>query len=71
MSESDFGKQYFSIFGAVKDNLSSNLADVCRQEGIDPRATQKIINVATLSVEQTASNAYNALWNTVRNFFRK
>jgi len=71
MSESDFGRQYFSVFGAVKDSVSSNLADVCRKEGIDERVAQKIINTATLSVDQTASNAYTAMWGTVKNFFRK
>ena len=71
MTETDFGKQYFSVFGAVKDSVSSNLADVCRREGINEALTMRIINTALLSVDQTASNAYLSLWNTVKNFFRE
>jgi len=70
MNELEFGKQYYSVFGAVKDSVSSNLAEVCRKEGIPDLVAQKIINTATLSVDQTASNAYNSLWNVVKNFFR-
>lgn len=71
MTEKDFGKQYFSVFGAVKDSISANLAEVCRKEGISEALTVRIINTATLSVDQTASNAYLAMWNTVKNFFRE
>jgi hypothetical protein len=71
VSESDFGKQYFSIFGAVKDSVAYNLVTACRDEGISDQVAQRLVNIANLSVDQTASNAYTSLWNTVKNFFRK
>lgn len=71
MNESDFGRQYFSVFGTAKDSLASNLLAVCRQEKIDDRVAQKIIATAQASIEQTASNAYPSLWSTVQKFFRK
>jgi len=71
MNESDFGKQYFSVFGAVKDTVSSNLAEACRTEGVDQAVAQRLVNIAVLSVEQTANNAYGSLWSTVKSFFRK
>lgn len=70
MSESDFGRQYYSVFGAVKDNISNRLAEVCVAEGLGPEVTQKIIAAANSSVEQISSNAYSSLWRTVLNSFR-
>lgn len=71
MSESDFGRQYFSVFGTAKDTAASNILTVCRQENIDDRITQKIIAAAQLSIEQTATNAYPSLWGQIQKFFRK
>jgi hypothetical protein len=71
MKESDFGRQYFSVFGAAKDSVSSNVLQACIQEGISEESSRKIVAAATLSVEQIATNAYPALWGTVKNFFRE
>jgi hypothetical protein len=71
MKESDFGRQYFNIFGAAKDTVSTNVASTCRQEGIDDRIAQKIIATAHLSIEQAANNAYPSFWGQVQKFFRK
>jgi len=71
MNESDFGRQYFNVFGVAKDTVATNIQSVCRQESIDDRITQKIIAAAQLSIEQTATNAYPSLWGQVQKFFRK
>jgi len=71
MNEADFGRQYFNVFGAVKDTTSNNIITICRQEGIDDRVTQKIVAAVQLSIEQSANNAYPSLWGQVQKFFRK
>jgi hypothetical protein len=71
MKESDFGKQYFSIFGSAKDTVAANVSNVCRQEKIDDRVAQKIVLAAQASIEQTATNAYPSLWGQIQKFFRK
>jgi hypothetical protein len=68
---SDFGKQYFSVFGLAKDSASSNVIEVCRREGLDSRVTQKIVTTLQVSIDQTASNSYTSLWNVVKSFFRE
>lgn len=70
MNESDFGKQYFNVFGSAKDVTSTNLIEVCRREGIDMKVTQKIVAAAQTSIDQVANNAYTSLWNVVKSFFR-
>lgn len=70
MNEKVFGQQYFAIFSAAKDNLANNLVDVCTKEGFSKETTQRIVSIAQLSVESTATNAYQSLWRTVQNFFR-
>jgi hypothetical protein len=71
MKESDFGRQYFSVFGAVKDSVSNNILQTCIQERISEESSKKILAAATLSIEQIATNAYPSLWGTVKNFFRE
>jgi len=71
MNESEFGQQYFNIFGTAKDTTASNILTVCRQEKIDDRVAMKIVSAAQTSIEQTASNAYPALWKQIQKFFRK
>jgi hypothetical protein len=70
MSESDFGRQYYSIFGAVKDNVSNRLTEVCLAEGLSPDVTKRIVATANSSVEQISTNAYSSLWRAVLNSFR-
>jgi formaldehyde-activating enzyme involved in methanogenesis len=71
MNEIDFGSQYFNIFGAVKDTVSANLLDACRREKIPDEVAKKLIAIANASIDQTASNAYAALWGQIQKFFRK
>ena len=71
MKESDFGAQYFNIFGTAKDTTAANLLSACREEKISEETTRKIISVAQISIEQTATNAYPTLWKQVQRFFRK
>lgn len=71
MKESDFGSQYFNIFGTAKDTTATNLLAVCREEKISEELTRKLISVAQISIEQTATNAYPVLWKQVQRFFRK
>jgi hypothetical protein len=71
MSEAEFGRQYFSVFGVAKDAVANNVLAVCRQEKIDDRVAAKIVAAAQMSVEQTATNTYASMWGTVQKFFRK
>lgn len=71
MKESDFGKQYFAIFGSAKDNISNNLTAFAMSEGIDVTVASRMVSVAQQSVDQAASNAYDSLWNSVKKFFRQ
>jgi len=71
MKETNFGQQYFAIFGAVKDNISEDLVTLSQKDGIDKNTIQKVILVAQNAVDRTADNAYGSFWNSVKKFFRQ
>lgn len=61
MNENSFGRAYFEVLGAIKDQLANNLTNVCYEHKIDPEVVRRLLFVSQSTVDVTGGNALPAL----------
>lgn len=71
MTESEFGNNFYSTIGAIKDAVSATVVEACIKEGLSKDATARVSFAVNATIESMGDRCYQSLSRGMKKFFRK